>query len=407
MNGLLQAGLLPEPGVPVVVAVSGGADSVALWSLLAGAGRWPLVVWHLDHALRAESAADAASVQALAGRLPARAVEIERREIASLARAWGCGLEEAGRRARYAGLEACARRHGAPAVATAHHRDDQAETVLHQLLRGAGPHGATGMPARRALAPGIAVVRPLLGAPRRDLRAHLAAAGLDWREDASNGDCGFHRNWLRHRVLPDLERGAPGLVEELVAAAERARAKRDALADQAAAAWREDGAGVALAPLLALPAPARGEAWRGLLDRLGAPLDRGSVARCESLAQAGAGARLHLGGWLLLRGRDRLSWRAVARGPRAGGRRTLTAAVRTGRGSTAQAEELCRGLGADRIVVLPASEDAPAAAAAGTLLVIDGDRPPALADLRRMLARHQGSGAERTDIAGATAMRSD
>jgi tRNA(Ile)-lysidine synthetase-like protein len=198
-------------GGPLVVAVSGGADSMALWSLLARLDRWQLVVWHLDHSIRAESPRDAELVRDCP--LPGER-QIERADIPALAAAWGCGLEEAGRRHRYARLAAIAAATGASTVVTGHHRDDQAETILLNLIRGS--RGLVGMPERRELSPGISVVRPLLRIARKELREWLARAGIPWHEDLSNDDPGFARNRVRHAVLPTFA-VVPGFTEALIA----------------------------------------------------------------------------------------------------------------------------------------------------------------------------------------------
>nr|MBA3685405.1 tRNA lysidine(34) synthetase TilS [Planctomycetota bacterium] len=194
--------LLPPTGTLVVVAVSGGADSMALWDLLAVDGRWRLAIYHLDHGLRDDSATDGELVRdrargyAAAGS-SAVAVVVERRDVAGLARAWHCGIEAAGRRARYERLAVVAGELGAAAVVTAHHRDDQVETVLANVLRGADLVGTAGMSVRRDLRPGVPLLRPLLAIGRSELRAHLEQRGLSWREDASNADPRFRRNHLR------------------------------------------------------------------------------------------------------------------------------------------------------------------------------------------------------------------
>ena len=211
----LDLTVLPPAG-PLVVAVSGGCDSMALWALLASSGRWQLTIWHLDHGIRSASAADAELIRACP--LPGTRV-IERADIPALARAWHCGLEEAGRRQRYARLSEVARGVGAPAIALAHHRDDQAETIVMNLLRGS--YGLAGMPARRELATGIAVARPLLAVARAQLRAWATATGLSWHDDATNHDQRFTRNRLRHAVLPVFEAGCPGFTETLVASVRR------------------------------------------------------------------------------------------------------------------------------------------------------------------------------------------
>jgi tRNA(Ile)-lysidine synthetase-like protein len=217
MNGaqLLDRTFLPVSG-PLVVAVSGGCDSMALWAMLAQAGCWQLIIWHLDHGIRADAAADGELIRAC--QLPGvRCLEAE--DIPARAREWGVGLEAAGRRQRYARLIAVAQAHGATCVVTAHHGDDQAETVLMNLLRGS--HGLVGIPATRPLAEGISLVRPVLHVARADLRAFATAQGIPWREDATNRDLRYRRNFIRHSVMPVFEGGCPGFSAHLSRVASR------------------------------------------------------------------------------------------------------------------------------------------------------------------------------------------
>jgi len=311
------ARLLPAPGIPVVVACSGGADSRALAELLADDGRWPVVVFHLDHGLRPDSAPVAEGLAAdFADREGVRAVVVRRREVVAEA-APGEGIEAAGRRIRYAEAVAVAREHGAAAVCTAHHRDDQVETVLHHLLRGAGPVGAAGIPARRPLAAGVAVVRPLLEYSREQLRAHCRARGVGWDEDPGNRDRRFTRNRLRHDELPMLDAAFPGVGPALLAHAARRAATLPAAADvDDEADPRRDRR---------LPAGAwegRDEAarllrWRRLLRALELPLRRDLLRRLDDLARGAPGRDLEIGGWRFHRGGAGLIWypRAVAAAP--------------------------------------------------------------------------------------------
>ena len=208
---LLDTTRLPADG-PLVVAVSGGADSMALWGLLAAMDRWQLVIWHLDHGIRTEAPRDAELIRS--SPLPGIR-HLEKADIPACAAAWGCGLEEAGRRHRYARLAAVAAAAGASTIVTAHHRDDQAETILLNLFRGS--QGLVGMPVERELATGIRVVRPVLSTSRQQLRAWAAGAGIGWHEDATNDDLAFARNRMRHAILPTFA-AVPGFTEALVAA---------------------------------------------------------------------------------------------------------------------------------------------------------------------------------------------
>lgn len=194
-------------GTPLVLAVSGGPDSMALLHGAADAARWGLTVAHLDHALRPESADDATFVTDAAAALGLSA-EVRRTDVGALARAEGRSIEDAGREARYRFLEEVA-----PAgalIATAHTADDAAETVLMNLMRGSGLAGVSGIPQRRGR-----IVRPLLGERRATLRAMLDDAGIAYRLDPSNEDPSFLRNRVRAEVLPLLEALRPGAVERI------------------------------------------------------------------------------------------------------------------------------------------------------------------------------------------------
>lgn len=294
-------------GGTVVVAASGGADSTALADLLVASGGWTVVLWHLDHGLRADSPADALAVAALGRRLQVEVV-CEGAAIAGLARQAGIGQEEAGRHERYRRLDQVCRRLGAGAACTGHHRDDQAETVLMQILRGCGPEGPPGIPAERALPSGVRLLRPLLGCSRQELRDHCRARALPWRDDPSNADTALRRNFLRHTVLAGWEQALPGISEELASLGARSRRSRLA-AENAAADVLLEVDSLLAAPALALAAAGRGALWRRLLGRLGIEADRGRLGRLEDLLDGAAGRRLRLGDWLLLRRARTVTWR--------------------------------------------------------------------------------------------------
>lgn len=209
---------LCRPHDRLIVGVSGGADSVALLDLLSQLPGLPLqlVVAHLNHCLRGrESDADEAFVQALASRygLPCEVTRVAVQEQAARQR---CSLEEAGREARYAFFEALRQRHQAAAVAVAHHADDQAETLLLRLLRGAGSTGLSAMAPRTD----ARIIRPLLGCTRQELRDYLAARQLKFREDSSNAKQDVLRNRIRHELLPLLQSYNPAIAERLAATAQ-------------------------------------------------------------------------------------------------------------------------------------------------------------------------------------------
>jgi tRNA(Ile)-lysidine synthase len=190
---------------PMVLAVSGGPDSMAL--MWGAAGRTAVTVAHLDHALRPDSAADAAFV-ADAARDLGLPCELRRVDVAVEARRDGRSIEDAARQARYRFLEELAP-HDA-LIATAHTADDAAETVLLNLVRGSGLAGARGIPARRGR-----IVRPLLGERRATLRALLDEAGIGYRLDPSNDDPVHLRNRVRAELVPLLEALRPGAVDRI------------------------------------------------------------------------------------------------------------------------------------------------------------------------------------------------
>jgi tRNA(Ile)-lysidine synthase len=193
----------------VVVAVSGGADSVALLRALSAAeddrpGR--LIVAHFDHRLRPGSGDDARFVGDLAKRMKLP-FELGKADVASLAEAEGDGIEAAARRARYKFLEEAADRQRAHFIATAHTADDQAETVLHRILRGTGVSGLQGMREVRAVfgRQDLYVVRPFLEIRRAEILAYLREINQPFCDDPSNVDPRFTRNRIRHKLLPVLE----------------------------------------------------------------------------------------------------------------------------------------------------------------------------------------------------------
>jgi tRNA(Ile)-lysidine synthase len=200
----------PAATAPLCVAFSGGADSTALLGLLAAvpAVQGRLRALHIDHGLHPQSASWARACRACARVLK---VPFATRRLA-LRRGRGQSLEALARAARYAALAQELR--PAELLLTAHHLEDQLETVLLQLLRGAGLPGLAAMPAVTALGTGF-LVRPLLGVARARLRAWLQQRGLPHLEDPSNRDAALDRNYLRHRVLPAVVSRWPGAARTL------------------------------------------------------------------------------------------------------------------------------------------------------------------------------------------------
>ena len=204
---------MPVTGRPAIAAVSGGADSVALLLALVELAV-PVVVAHLDHGLRDESAADADFVRALAERL-GLICEVERRDVEGYRGERRLSLEAAARDVRHAFLRDVSERHGAGAIFLAHTADDQVETLLLRLIRGAGVAGLAGMRAKDGL-----LCRPMLGVWRSEVEAYLHARRQEWREDASNRDRRFLRNRVRHELLPLLKSMNPGVKRVLLREAE-------------------------------------------------------------------------------------------------------------------------------------------------------------------------------------------
>ena len=214
--------LVPHDG-RVLVALSGGGDSVALTTLLcqtASAGAFTLTgLLHINHQLRGAAAeADERFCHELARTL-SLPITVERVDVGALARAEGISIEEAGHRARYAIFDRMAAGPGIDRIATGHTQDDLAETFLLRLIRGAGSGGLAGIRPRSG-----DVIRPLLAVSRAELRTYLANRGQSFREDESNLDLRITRNRVRHRLVPFLaEHFSPGIVEVLARDAAIAR----------------------------------------------------------------------------------------------------------------------------------------------------------------------------------------
>ena len=225
LRTIRQYALIPDGG-RVVVAVSSGSDSVALVHILhelATAGAFELVgLAHFNHQLRGAAAdEDEAFCRELAAArsLP---LDVESADVRTLARTRRTSIEDAARQARYAFLERAASRARADRVAVGHTRNDQAETFLLRLVRGAGPRGLAGIYPRAGL-----IIRPLLDVDRQQLRDYLGRLGTAFREDETNRDVRIPRNRVRHELMPYLQRHfAPGIVDVL--GREAAIAREDA-----------------------------------------------------------------------------------------------------------------------------------------------------------------------------------
>jgi len=209
-----------ERGSSLVVAVSGGADSMVLLHVLARLAPTFGLSLHahgVDHGLRPEAARELDGAEAFAESL---GVPFAR---TSLKVARGGNLQARARAARHAALASAAARVGARAIATAHHADDRAETVLMRLMRGAGARGLAALPPRAPseAASDIELLRPLLRARRTALRAHAARHRIPFADDPSNEDPRYLRVQVRREVLPLLERVSPAIVDHLNALADQ------------------------------------------------------------------------------------------------------------------------------------------------------------------------------------------
>lgn len=273
----------------LLLAVSGGADSLALLAiLLLLRSRWncTLAVFHLDHRLRPESSKEAQMVVRLCAswNIPCTARAVD---VAAYAGKQGLGLEDAGRKLRYTLLEKERRRIGADWILTGHHRADLEEDVLLRLIRGTGWPALGGMTAldrRRRL------LRPLLCSAPDDLRALLQACNLPWAEDSSNADLRYKRNRVRHDILPLLREENPSLhrsIRTLWRLAREDATHWEMLLDNALAQtpMEEDAAGGIILPralLLALDSSGRLRLYLRVLRTLRENVGHGQ-ARAETL----------------------------------------------------------------------------------------------------------------------------
>lgn len=249
----------------VLIALSGGADSVALLRALYELG-YPVRAFHLNHCLRgAESERDEAFCRTLCARLGVE-LTVERVDV-SAAVQQGSGVEETARHIRYARLQEAAQ--GAK-IATAHTADDNLETVLFHLVRGTGPKGLAGIPPVRGQ-----IIRPLLRVERAQVEAYLAALGQDYVTDSTNADETYTRNRIRHTVVPALRAIQPSAAQAVARLGNLLRQDEDCLGGLAqeclAQAERPDGTW-GIAPLRQVHPAVRARALRRLLVQNGMPL---------------------------------------------------------------------------------------------------------------------------------------
>jgi len=297
--------VLPLRGARLTLGFSGGLDSTVLLHLFAGlreAHGYELDVVHVAHGLQPAAADWPAHCQKMAARLGLECaiapVTVDRTDPQ--------GLEAAARAARHAALNA----RGADWIVLAHHRGDQAETVLHRLTRGAGVAGAAAMRAVDPRTPGPGILRPLLAEPREALLEWAQAHDLEWIEDPSNADPRYSRNFIRHQILAPLTARFPGAEGALARAASHFAEAQDML-DQLAQldlATVREGEAASRTQLLALPRARLANLLRARL------LDRGFLApdqvrldeALDQLAQAPSPWRASFGDWALCREDERI-----------------------------------------------------------------------------------------------------
>jgi tRNA(Ile)-lysidine synthase len=292
----------------VLVAGSGGPDSLALAAaagFVAPRMGWRAGLLTVDHGLQAGSAQRARRVADRARRAGLDPVEVLTARVASRPG----GPEAAARAARYEALAAAAARLGAAAVLLGHTRDDQAETVLLALARGAGPRGLAGMPARRDAA-GVAWLRPLLALPRAQVHDACRAQSLQPWLDPHNVDAAYARARVRHTALPALTRAlGERVVDNLARTAGQLAADTAALdgwAAQALADARVGDRSLRVAAVQDLPEAVRTRVLHGWAKELGAPgsaLSHRHVAALDALVTGwrGQGATYLPGGWAVCR----------------------------------------------------------------------------------------------------------
>ncbi len=234
-----------ESGDRVLSGLSGGADSVALLLALKelqGAMDFSLEAIHVEHGIRGkESLSDAAFAKKLCEGLGVAFRQISV-DAPDYAKEKGLSLEEAARILRYKAFEECAMGHmklgaGKVKVALAHHEEDNAETILFQMVRGSGLTGLSGMKPVRETESGIFYIRPLLELHRRELEAWLSDRQVGFCTDSTNGDIEYTRNYIRHEILPRLKEINPQAVEHMNQAAAHLREVDDFLQKEVEKAW--------------------------------------------------------------------------------------------------------------------------------------------------------------------------
>lgn len=317
---------LLKAGDRVGVAVSGGADSVALLRLLLESRKElgvVLSVVHFNHKLRgAESEQDEQFVSDLAQR---HELELHREcgDVTADAAEKHLSLETAAREMRYHYFRRLLTDNRMNRIATAHTLDDQAETVLLKLVRGAGGRGLAGIYPQLPVAGSqfsASIIRPLLGTRRRDLESYLLAVGQSWREDTSNRDLRHRRNRVRHGILPRLERYLnPAVREALAETAEIARGEEAYWGREVARVlplvWQAEERALRLSPLMELPLALQRRVVRAASESLGLRLEFQHVDEILALASRPAGSTVLPDGWAVSRKKRELWFESRAGAP--------------------------------------------------------------------------------------------
>lgn len=296
-------------GSHLAIGYSGGLDSTVLLHLLAQlapVAGWRLSAIHVNHQLNPKAAAWAEHCQR---RCAALAIGCTVQTV-QLALEAGSGVEAAARNARYQAFAQWAAAEQVDALLLAHHADDQAETVLLQLLRGGGVRAAAAMPRQRPLTAGCTLLRPLLAISRAQLQAVAEAGVWPWIDDDSNTDLRYSRNYLRHEIAPRLDTVYPAWQQSLGRAAEHfaeAQTLLDELANADLAAARQDDS-LLLAPLRSLSEARLRNALRRWLAAAGLTLGQQQLQQLRLLIDAKHDAMplLAVAGFELRRFQDRL-----------------------------------------------------------------------------------------------------
>ncbi len=303
--------------VTVVLAVSGGPDSVCLLRCarqLKRAGAGQLVVAHFNHRLRGEeSEQDQTFVERLSAELQLPCL-VDRASHENKIEATA-GVEDAARRQRYRFLTEAARQVGARFVATAHTASDQVETIVHRIVRGTGLTGLAGIPRTRPLSEGVTLIRPLLDVSREEVLQCLERIGQPFREDRSNRDLTATRNRIRHQLLPQLAEFNPAVGAALLRLGSLAADAQSALTDLAESLAQQSVLGrerseivISTAPLQGAPQPIVRQMLVQVWAQNGWPLQAMSYDKWEQLAtfvrQVDPGGALNLPGDVVVKNRD-------------------------------------------------------------------------------------------------------